>query len=179
MKLALTILMISLVVLLGCAPAPKPGDKVPSPAAEEATPGAPAGEVQQAVEGYVNGEWITNWEDALRFSAALNRPVLVNFTGSDWCGWCIRLRNEVFSQQDFIDYASANLVLLTLDFPRSLPQSDELKAQNRSLQERFRIEGYPTIVLVNSQGTEINRTSYRQGGAAAYVAHLRGLLTRN
>jgi len=178
MKLALTIFMISLVVLLGCAPAPDPGDKATTPPKESSTP-APAGEVQQAVEGYVNGEWITSWDDALRYATALNRPVLVNFTGSDWCGWCIRLRNEVFSQQDFIDYASANLVLLTLDFPRSLPQSDELKAQNRSLQERFRIEGYPSIILVNSQGAEINRTGYQQGGAAAYVAHLRQLLARN
>ena len=95
---------------------------------------------------------------------------------SDWCGWCIRLAEEVFSQDLFKKYAEENLVMLKLDFPRNIAQSDELKQQNSMLQRQFGIQGYPTIVLVDEEGKEIARTGYRPGGAADYVSHLKELL---
>lgn len=124
-----------------------------------------------------SGEWIESWNDALKFAGELDRPILINFTGSDWCGWCKKLVAEVFSKQEFQDYAKTNLILLKLDFPRSIPQSDELKMQNQSLQNKFKISGYPSIVLVDKEGTEIQRTGYQPGGATAYVAHLKELLS--
>ncbi len=151
---------------------------------DNSKPGAEQAEVPQAEPSFeeamgevsYNGEWIENWNDALKYSQELNRPILVNFTGSDWCGWCIKLSSEVFSKKEFQDYAKANLILLKLDFPKSIPQSAELKAQNQSLQSKFKITGYPTIVLVDKDGTEIQRTGYQPGGAVAYVSHLQELL---
>ncbi|MCD8479793.1 MAG: thioredoxin family protein [Candidatus Cloacimonetes bacterium] len=169
MKYILIMILISMVAVLGCTPAPKSD--------------APVAEAQNTIEpmtadAYEPGTWIENWDLAMAAAKELKRPVLVNFTGSDWCSWCIRLKDEVFSKPDFMEYAKANLVLLTLDFPRRLAQSEELKAQNQLLQRQFGIQGYPTIVLVDSEGKELNRTGYQQGGAAKYVEHLQELLTK-
>ncbi len=162
MRFTLILLLISMVAVLGCNPAPKAN-------ANSEIAGAETGP-------YIPGAWIEDWDLALASSKELDRPILINFTGSDWCGWCVRLKNEVFSQKEFDSYAKENLVLLKLDFPRSIAQSDELKAQNSTLQKQFAIQGFPTIVLVNSEGKEIKRTGYREGGAAAYVEHIKDLL---
>jgi len=124
-------------------------------------------------------EWLTDYEAALRKAKAEDKPILLDFTGSDWCGWCIKLKKEVFDQPAFKKFAADNLVLVELDFPMRKPQSPSLKAQNRKLQTQFRIEGYPTIVLLDSSGKEIARTGYRSGGAEAYIKHLQELLTKN
>ncbi len=173
MKLSMTILLVALVMVLGCTPAPKPGDAA-NATAEDTTQVT----VEEALGEYTTGEWIENYEDALKAAKDLDRPILVNFTGSDWCGWCKKLMSEVFSKDEFKQYAKDNLVLLKLDFPRSIPQTDELKAQNNRLQEQFKIQGYPTIVLIDAQGKEINRTGYQPGGAVSYVTHLKQLLAK-
>jgi len=168
MKIFITILLLSLVMVAGCTPAPEPAMENP-PEPQEPT-------IDEALGAYGQGEWITDYQEALRYAQELGRPILMNFTGSDWCSWCIKLRNEVFSRQEFTDYAKDNLVLLTIDFPRVNNQSQAERAQNNELQERLGITGYPTIVLVNSEGIEINRTGYRPGGASSYVDHLKQLL---
>ncbi len=119
--------------------------------------------------------WLTDFDQALKVAAEKKLPVLVDFTGSDWCGWCIRLDKEVFSQDAFKAYAKEHLVLLKLDFPRKkLPK--EQAEKNQALSERFKIRGFPTIVLVDADGREKARTGYKAGGAEAYVAHLKALL---
>lgn len=121
-------------------------------------------------------KWLTSLDDARKEAAAKQRPILVDFSGSDWCGWCIRLDREVFSKAAFKTYAENNLVLLLLDFPRSKPQSAELKRVNQGLAEKFNIEGFPTILLLDADGRELARTGYRPGGAEAYVEHLKTLV---
>lgn len=170
MKYILIVLMIMTVAILGCKATPQNANTPPP--ANEQNAALPAPEV------YEPGTWVDNWEFALATAAKLKRPMLVNFTGSDWCPWCFRLRDEVFLQKEFIDYAKANLVLVTLDFPRKITQSEELKAQNLSLQNKYQIQGYPTILLVDKDGKELARTGYREGGAHEYVTHLKGLLTK-
>lgn len=123
-----------------------------------------------------NLNWLTNLEEAQKISQEKGIPIFIDFTGSDWCGWCFKLREEVFSQEEFIQYAKENLVLLKLDFPRKIKQSKETKAYNENLARRFGIKGFPTILLVNSKGEEIARTGYQYGGAAKYVEHLQELL---
>jgi thioredoxin-related protein len=98
---------------------------------------------------------------------------MLDFTGSDWCGWCIKLKKEVFSQEAFQEYAESELVLVELDFPRNKLQSDELKAQNQALAQKYGVRGFPTIILLSPEGELIARTGYRPGGAEAYVAHLK------
>ncbi|MCK4312509.1 MAG: thioredoxin family protein [Candidatus Cloacimonetes bacterium] len=125
----------------------------------------------------INLNWLTNLEEAQKISQEKGIPIFVDFTGSDWCGWCFRLRDEIFSQEEFIQYAKENLVLLKLDFPRKIKQSKETKLYNENLARRFGIRGLPTILLVNSKGEEIARTGYQYGGAENYINHIRKLLS--
>lgn len=120
--------------------------------------------------------WETNLETALQKAKTENKAVLVNFTGSDWCQWCIRLSNEVFSQDEFEKYADENLILVRLDFPRSIEQSAETKMYNNQLAQRYGVQGFPTILLFNSQGKMVLQTGYQPGGAANYVNHLKSYL---
>lgn len=122
--------------------------------------------------------WFTRFAEAQAAARKENKPIFVNFTGSDWCPWCFRLRDEVLVQPAFVDYASKNLVLLIVDFPRRKPQSQELKQLNRELAEKYGIRGFPTVLLLNPDGSVIAKTGYRRGGAAAYVASLKQMLKK-
>jgi len=102
--------------------------------------------------------------------------MLLDFTGSDWCGWCIKLKKEVFTKAAFKKYADAELVLVELDFPRNKPQSQEIKEQNEALAKKYGIRGFPTIVLLSPEGELVGKTGYRRGGAEAYVKHLEELI---
>ena len=117
-------------------------------------------------------EWLTDLPKAQAKAKAENKMVMLDFTGSDWCGWCIRLNKEVFSQPEFAEYAKKNLVLVELDFPRSKEQSKELKAQNAKLQAQYKIEGYPTIIVLNSEGKKVGELPYAPGGPKAFIAEL-------
>lgn len=122
--------------------------------------------------------WETDFEKAQERAKAEGKPMLLDFTGSDWCGWCIKLDEEVFSKSDFKRYADDNLILVELDFPAKKKQSKRVAEQNRNLQERFGVRGYPTIILLDSEGQEIARTGYKKGGAKKYVEHLESLLEK-
>lgn len=133
---------------------------------------------EETTEAYEPGTWISDANLAMIYAKELNRPVLMNFTGSDWCPWCFKLRDEVFAKDAFIKYARESLVLLTVDFPRkkTLPKNEQ--AANDALAGKYGIDGFPTIVLTDHDGNEINRASYQPGGADAYVKHLKGLLNK-
>lgn len=115
------------------------------------------------------GVWQTDWKKALSLARKTRRPLLVNFTGSDWCGWCVKLKNEVFSKPEFEKWAAANVVLVELDFPRSKPQSDAIKKQNAELRDHFKIRGYPTILFVGADGKAMARSGYMRGGPQAWI----------
>jgi len=123
-----------------------------------------------------NLNWEENLETALQKAKAENKAVLVNFTGSDWCQWCIKLSDEVFSKSEFEDYAEDNLILVRLDFPRSIEQSAETKLYNNQLAQRYGVQGFPTILLFNSQGKMVLQTGYQPGGPVSYVNHLKNSL---
>lgn len=114
--------------------------------------------------------WQTDYKAALEQAAKENKAVLLDFTGSDWCGWCIKLDKETFSQADFKKFAEKKLVLVELDFPNGKPQSAELKKQNQELQAKFKVDGFPTLVLLDSKGKEIARNpGYLAGGPKALI----------
>jgi len=124
-------------------------------------------------EPVAHDAWISNYKDALAEAKAGNKDILMNFTGSDWCVWCIRLHEEVFDDKQFADYADKNLVLLELDFPQDSSRiTPEIKAQNQDLQERFSIQGFPSVLLLDSSGRPYAQTGYQPGGAPAYIEHL-------
>ena len=122
-------------------------------------------------------KWLTDFEAAKKKAAATGNPILVNFSGSDWCGWCIRLDKEVLSKPAFRKYARENLVLFLADFPRRKQQPAKLKKQNQELDKRYGVRGFPTILLVNADGKKLAQTGYQPGGPEAYTKHLNELLS--
>ncbi len=98
--------------------------------------------------------WSTNLEKAFEKARTENKSVLVEFTGSDWCPPCIAMRKNVFSKKAFVDAASKNFILVELDFPKG---DKELKERNQPLADKYRIEGFPTVILFDSEGKEFTR----------------------
>jgi thioredoxin-related protein len=121
-------------------------------------------------------EWLTDFAAAKALAKEKGVPLLVNFSGSDWCGWCKRLAKEVLSQVEFQNFAKEHLVLVVADFPRSTPQSDAIKQQNEKLASQYSVRGFPTVLLLDAEGKELARTGYKDGGAEAYVTHLKQLM---
>jgi len=105
-------------------------------------------------------QWLTDLPKAQAQAKKENKLVMLDFTGSDWCGWCIKLHKEVFSQPEFAEYAKKNLVLVEVDFPRRKEQTAELKKANQALQEKYKIEGYPTLIVLNGNGDQVGTLNY-------------------
>ncbi len=123
--------------------------------------------------------WHTDWEAAKAKAKAENKPILINLTGSDWCGWCIKIEKEVFSQKAFKDFAAENLILMEADFPKKKEQPAELKKQNAALEKQYLAGGYPTVYLLNSEGKKLSEDiGELKGGTDAYIAKLKELLAK-
>ena len=120
-------------------------------------------------------EWLTDLPKAQAKAREEKKMVMMDFTGSDWCGWCIKLDKEVFSTAEFAEYAKKNLVLVEVDFPNKKKQSAELKKANNELQKKYKIGGYPTIIVLNSEGKQIGELGYMKGGPKAFTAELEKL----
>jgi protein disulfide-isomerase len=117
--------------------------------------------------------WLTDVTKAEAQAKTDNKLVLLDFTGSDWCGWCMKLDKETFSKTEFTDYASKNLVLVQLDYPNKKPQSDDLKKANAALQTKYSIEGFPTLIALKPDGTVVwKQVGYLAGGPKALIAKL-------
>ncbi len=114
-------------------------------------------------------KWETNMEVASQIAMKTKKPLLMFFTGSDWCGWCIRLQNEVLKKPEFAAWAKENVVLVELDYPRRTPQLPEIQKQNMELQQIFAIQGYPTIWLANATKKD-GKTNLEKLGSTGYVA---------
>jgi uncharacterized protein YyaL (SSP411 family) len=119
--------------------------------------------------------WSHDVDAALKQAKKEGKDVLMDFTGSDWCGWCIRLNKEVFSQKEFLPAVTKNFVLVELDFPRRKQLSAEIKKQNAEWKDKFKVSGYPTIMLVDADGRPYAKTGYQAGGAEKYLSHLSDL----
>ena len=119
--------------------------------------------------------WLTDYKKAQEQARADKKLLLLDFTGSDWCGWCMRLKKEVFSQPQFQEYASKNLVLMEVDFPRGKSQAAALQTQNMQLAEHYAIAGFPTIIVLNGDGKKVGELGYMPGGATEFIAQLEKL----
>jgi thioredoxin-related protein len=119
--------------------------------------------------------WTTDAVTAQAKAKAEKKLVLLDFTGSDWCGWCIKLNKEIFSTPEFIQYAKDNLVLVEVDFPRKKQLSSEQKKANNALGEKYGIKGYPTIIVLDGEGKKVGKLGYMKDGPKAFIAALEKL----
>ena len=120
----------------------------------------------------VQPEWTTDVPAAKAKAKAEDKLVLLDFTGSDWCGWCIKLNKEVFSTPEFVEYAKNKLVLVEVDFPEKKELSAQLKKANEALKNKYNIEGFPTIIVLNGNGKKVETLGYMAGGPKAFIAAL-------
>lgn len=104
--------------------------------------------------------WHDSFETALQVSRDTGKPILADFTGSDWCTWCIKLRKDVFETPEFKDWARENVVLLELDYPKRAMQSAAIRKQNKDLSDRYNISGYPTVLFFDSEGEVLGKLGY-------------------
>ena len=118
--------------------------------------------------------WFADYDKALAVAQEEGKDLLVDFTGSDWCGWCIRLHDEGFQHDAWYKQASESYVLVALDFPNGEEAKAKVPnpARNAELRDKYGIRGYPTILLMNVEGEVFGRTGYQAGGAEAYVEHM-------
>lgn len=131
-------------------------------------------------------KWHTDVKEAIAIGNKERKPLLLFFTGSDWCGWCIRLQKEVLLTPEFTKWAKEKVVLVELDYPRSVPQTQEVKRQNYELQNAFGVQGYPTVYFatastredgkINFQG--LGKTGYVPGGPVAWLEVANGILNQ-
>ena len=140
--------------------------------------GAPAS-VQQAPQGApaASGQiqWSTNYQEAVAKAKAEKKNIVLFFTGSDWCGWCKKMENEILMTPDFAKTAGNNFVFVMLDFPMNKTLPSQISDQNNDLKQKYGITGYPTIIVLDSNENFVAETGYRSGGGKAYADYLMGL----
>jgi protein disulfide-isomerase len=124
--------------------------------------------------------WTEDYDKAVEKAKAENKNLLLDFTGSDWCGFCMALNKEVFNTPKFKDWAKQNVVLVEVDFPHSKPQTQKIKSQNADLKGKYPSNGYPTIVVVDTTGKELGRKmGYKPGsGPDAYISALESAIKK-
>ena len=108
--------------------------------------------------------WQTDFDKALAMSKQTKKPVFAFFTGSDWCGWCIKLDKEILSKKEMIQYLNKNFVLFKADFPRKNQPSQSVMAKNYELMKKYGVRGYPTIIITDAEGNASGRAGYMRGG---------------
>jgi len=119
-----------------------------------------------------SAEWTTDYDGAVAAARVQDRAVFLFFTGSDWCGWCMKLDSEVLSTPEFAGFAKQNLILVKIDFPhrRQLPAAEQ--SRNQELARRYGVEGYPTVVVLDRNGRTAGQLGYIPGGPRAFVGEM-------
>ena len=116
-----------------------------------------------------NEGWLVKMDEAYEQSKKTGKPIMANFTGSDWCGWCKRLTASVFSKDEFKSWADKNVILLELDFPKRKTLPAEIQQQNAQLQQAFNVRGYPTVWVFHlDKDTETGKFSIQGLGKTGY-----------
>ena len=113
--------------------------------------------------------WHTNVKQAMKIANKEDKPLFLFFTGSDWCGWCMRLQSEVFRTPEFEAWAKEKVVLVELDFPRRTAQAEDIRNQNMQLQQVFAVQGYPTVWFAQAEEKD-GKINFKQLGSNGYMA---------
>lgn len=127
-----------------------------------------------AVPVFAEPGWTTDYAKAVEQAQTEDKAILLDFTGSDWCGWCMKMKKETLDTPAFKDYAAKNLVLVEVDFPHNKPQSEKVIAQNQKLSQKYKADGFPTFIILSKGGKELGRqVGYLEGGPSAFLAELK------
>ncbi len=116
--------------------------------------------------------WAENFEDAIKLAKQEKKNIILKFSGSDWCSWCKKLDKKVLKTQKFNELAGRSFVGLIIDFPKKIKQSKELKITNQKLMKKFKVKGFPTIIIVNIEGKVLKNTGYANMSPIKYLQHL-------
>ena len=127
-------------------------------------------------EDIPHSDWHELMVVAMRESAQTGKPILADFTGSAWCHWCVKLKQDVFETETFKNWSRENVILLELDYPRNGSQRPEIKQQNADLAERYNIDSYPTVLLLDSSGDVLGKLGY-QADPHAWIAAAESFLS--
>ena len=126
-----------------------------------------------AWSGFAAAGWVTDFNAAKEQARKEGKSLLIDFTGSDWCGYCIKLHDTVFSKKEFLEAASKDFVLVEIDRPRAKRLAPAIDKQNEELVAEYAIQGFPTVLLANPDGYPYARTGYQPVGPDGYVEHLK------
>ena len=121
--------------------------------------------------------WEQNYDAGLEKAKKDKKLVMVDMY-TDWCGWCKRLEEEILTKSEFKNYAKEKLILVKLDFPRQIEQSEALQNQNRTLAAQYAIKGYPTVIVLDPAGRAVKQLGYQEGGPGPFVSALRAVEPR-
>jgi len=116
--------------------------------------------------------WSTDYIGALKQSKATSKPIVLFFTGSDWCGWCHKLQNESLNTSEFAQMAGNRFIFVEVDFPSKSNLPANVVAQNKQLQSKFAVRGFPSVIILDSNENILGKTGYQAGGGRAYAEHL-------
>ena len=157
-----------LALVAGCSAPPEPPAEAPAGDKPEETAAVKSEAATSTPAGFTD-----NLDDALATARQDGKYVFACFSGSDWCGWCMRFEREVFSKPAFFEGVTNDYHLVFIDLPQNEGLlSERAKTENRKLVGKYRIEGFPIAIVFDSEGKELTRTGYQRGGAAKYARHL-------
>lgn len=122
-------------------------------------------------------QWYTNYSQALDTAKKANKPMILFFTGSDWCTWCNKLDSEVLETTEFSKAVGNKFVFVKLDFPKKSPQSNQIAEQNKNLLAKYQVKAFPTLLILNSANEQVIGTAnYRPGGPQSFAEYLNKLV---
>ncbi len=131
------------------------------------------------LEGAKVGVWTMDFDAAVKLAGEKKLPLMLNFTGSDWCGWCKLMDKEVFAEEVWKTYAKENVLLVTLDFPNDKSiVPEKYVGRNKELQQKFGVRGYPTYVVLDHDGeTKLGQLGAGRGKTpSSFIDEFKGVI---
>ena len=134
------------------------------------------GEQPNAIRPYA--EWVVSYNKAVEQAKQTGRPIMLVFSGSDWCAWCQKLSHEVFTTHEFARWSTDNVIKVEVDFPMNHALPEEVRMQNENLKNRFggEIVTFPTILFISADGEILGKTGYVAGGAQNWIAQAKNVV---
>ncbi|MBE0390847.1 thioredoxin-related protein [Flavobacterium sp. 7E] len=124
-------------------------------------------------------DWKTNFDEALSDATTQKKPIILVFSGSDWCAPCIKLDKNIWQSETFKTYAAANYILERADFPRKKQNqlAGEVEKQNQGLAEKYNLDGiFPLVVVLDSKGAVLGKTSFKNITPQEYIDELNAFI---